>query len=182
MGYTTTFDGVINVDPPLSDAEVAYLKKFSRTRRMNCQQGPYYVDRGGGYGQDHGPDVIDYNEPPAGQPGLWCKWVPTDDGEGIEWDGNEKFYESVEWMQYLIDHFIGPSPLAQNQLPFFTGHNCNGQLEASGEEAGDLWLLVVKNNKASERRGKVVYQDEAISEGTIIEGDYIDLDKQRLLR
>jgi hypothetical protein len=47
MGYTTIFDGQISVEPPLNPEEIKYLNKFADTRRMACEQGPYYVDRGG---------------------------------------------------------------------------------------------------------------------------------------
>jgi len=53
MGYTTNFDGKIRIEPPLSQEEVKFLNKFNSTRRMDCKQGPYYVDRGGFHGQDH---------------------------------------------------------------------------------------------------------------------------------
>ena len=82
-------------------------------------------------GQDHEPDIIDYNSPPKGQPGLWCQWVPTHDGKFIVWDGNEKFYNSAEWMTYLIEHFIGDRPKAKKELPFLQGHTCNGRILAS---------------------------------------------------
>jgi hypothetical protein len=186
MGYTTEFVGSITVDPPLSLAEVNYLKKFAESRRMDCEQGPYYVHRSGFYGQDNGPDVRNYNEPPAGQPGLWCKWESTPDGTAIEWNGDEKFYDASEWMQYLIDHFIGPDPHARKELPFLTGHNCNGEIEAQGEDRDDRWKLVVKDNRVSVRRAMPTKYEE--DEPTVIEGEYEDIsdkkqiDNQRLLR
>lgn len=149
MGYTTEFSGAITVEPALSAEEVNFLNKFAETRRVNSTKGPYYVDRGGFMGQDRSDDVLDYNRPPEGQPGLWCKWVPTEDGEGIEWNGAEKFYDSPEWMVYLIEHFIGRFPKAQGELPFLTGHTLNGTISAQGEEAGDMWLLNVKDNVVS---------------------------------
>jgi hypothetical protein len=94
MGYTTEFDGQVTVTPPLNEHEVAYLRRFADTRRMARAKGPYYT--GAGFrGQDDEADVTDYSHPPAGQPGLWCQWVPTDDGTGIEWDGGEKFYDAT---------------------------------------------------------------------------------------
>lgn len=146
MGYTTDFSGQIAIEPPLSAEEIAYLQKFNRTRRMNTTKGPYYVERGGDFGQSHDADVIDYNHPPEGQPGLWCNWTPTDDGTAIEWDGGEKFYDSPEWMQYLIDHFIGHAPIAGPQLPFLKTHTLNGRIEAVGEDPDDRWVLIVEDN------------------------------------
>ncbi len=134
MGYTTTFSGAIKVEPPLTIEQIAYLKKFNKTRRMDCKEGPYFVERGGDFGQSHDANVIDYNQPPAGQPGLWCQWTPNDAGDAIVWDGGEKFYDSPEWMKYLIEHFIGSRPRAKNVLPFLTGHTLNGTIDAEGEE------------------------------------------------
>lgn len=160
MGYTTHFDGQIQISPPLSREEVEYLNKFSGTRRMNRQQGPYYVDGSRGIlGRKEDPDhgVLDYNSPPAGQPGLWCQWVATDDGTALEWDGGEKFYDSPQWMQYLIDHFIGPRPRAAFQLPFLKGHNLNGVIDAQGEESSDRWRLIVRDSKVYEQQATVAW-------------------------
>lgn len=161
MGYTTEFEGFIEIVPPLSEAERDYINKFAATRRMECVQGPYYVDRGGDFGQDNGPDVISYNSPPPGQPGLWCQWMISDDGSRIEWNGNEKFYSAAEWMAYIIDHFIRPGAevmkLSTDQrsalnIPDFTGHVCNGVIGAQGEDYSDKWTLKVENNLVSVRR------------------------------
>lgn len=160
MGYTTTFDGSVSIDPPLNEQEIEFLTKFSESRRMNRKNGPYFVDGEGYRGQSDDSDVIDFNSPPDGQPGLWCQWIPTENGCSIVWDEGEKFYDSVEWMQYLIDHFLKPGAIAKDQLPFLqANHICNGMIDAEGEEYGDLWRLVVKNNKVSVKRGRVVYND-----------------------
>ena len=157
MGYTTDFAGQINVEPPLSQDEISFLKKFNETRRMACKQGPYYVDRGGFRGQEHDADVIDYNKSPEGQPSLWCQWVSTADGTGIEWDGGEKFYDAPEWMKYLIEHFIGDAPLAKAQRPFLNSHRLNGGIEAQGEESDDRWKLIVKDNEVFVADSEIVY-------------------------
>lgn len=151
MGYTTEFFGSVLIEPPLNTYEINYLKKFSATRRMLRTLGPYYVDGSGFVGQGHDPDIVDYNRPPEGQPGLWCKWIPTDDGTAIVWDGREKFYDSPEWMQYLIDHFLRPVARAKHyddtQFEQFTfDHVLNGTIYAEGEDRNDVWDLIVENN------------------------------------
>lgn len=160
MGYTTEFWGRIEINPPLSREEVEYLQKFSGTRRMNRQQGPYYVDGEGYRGQDRDHGIIDYNSPPAGQPSLWCQWVPTEDGTALEWDSGEKFYGSVEWMKYLIDHFVGPRPRAAFQLPFLKGHRLDGTIDAQGEESSDRWRLIVEDSKVYEQQASVVWPED----------------------
>lgn len=157
MGYTTDFSGQVKVDPPLNAEEITFLTKFNKTRRMDRTHGPYFVDGSGFHGQDHDNDIVDFNRPPKGQPGLWCQWTPTEDGTAIEWDGGEKFYESAEWMKYLIEHFLKPDALAKNQLPFLQGHTCNGEIEAVGEDPDDRWKLVVINNRVSVADAEVTY-------------------------
>lgn len=147
MGYTTDFYGQINIEPPLNAQEREFLLNFSGTRRMDREKGPYYVEGSGFMGQDVEDDVRDHNSPPAGQPGLWCQWIPTDDGKAIEWDGGEKFYDADEWMIYIIEHFIGSNPKAKKELPFLQGHVCNGIIDAQGEEYEDSWRIVVEDNK-----------------------------------
>ena len=102
-------------------------------------------------------DVIDFNTPPTGQPGLWCQWVPTADGTAIEWDGGEKFYYVDEWMQYLIDHFLKPNAIASRsddlQFENFTfDHTVSGIIDAQGENKGDRWRLIVENNEVTTQR------------------------------
>jgi hypothetical protein len=152
MGYTTDFEGQVDISPPLNAEEREFLTKFSDTRRMNRQKGPYFVDATGFAGQDPMPDILNYNSPPEGQPGLWCQWTPTEDGSALEWDGGEKFYESAEWMRYLIDHFLKPGAIAKSHLPFLqTNHTVNGVIRAQGEDADDRWELVVENNRVTTR-------------------------------
>jgi hypothetical protein len=84
------------------------------------------------------PDVTNHNAPPAGQPGLWVQWIPTEDGEWLEWDGNEKFYDYIEWLEYLIEHFLSP-----------WGYVLNGTVKWRGEEFGDIGIIIVDNNVVS---------------------------------
>lgn len=147
MGYTTEFEGIIRIEPRLNAEEIAYLKKFNKTRRMARQKGPYFVDGTGQFGQGSDSDILDHNQPPGGQPGLWCQWTPTEDGTGIEWDGGEKFYNAEEWMAYIIDHFLKPDAVAKTVLPFLqANHVLNGEIDAQGEEDDDKWRLIVRNN------------------------------------
>ncbi|MFD0351416.1 hypothetical protein ACFQ0M_45920 [Kitasatospora aburaviensis] len=152
MGYTTTFTGRIAVEPPLNEQETTYLRKFAGTRRMDRDNGPYYVDGTGYAGQGRDADIREYNKPPAGQPGLWCKWEPTADGAAIEWNRHEKFYDSPEWLAYLVDHFLKPGAHAHGKPGFenFTfDHVLNGVIDAQGEESWDTWKLIVRDNEVS---------------------------------
>src|ERR1700728_3704961 len=152
MGYTTDFEGRFKIEPPLDPAQVNYLQQFSRTRWMKRDsskvafmedplrdalnlnigaEGEHFVGIAtGDYGQTHDESIIDYNNPPKTQPGLWCQWVPTDDGQHLEWDRGEKFYDYVEWLKYLIEHFFEPF-----------GRVVSGSVEWDGEERGDVGLI-----------------------------------------
>lgn len=172
MGYTTDFWGSVAVEPPLNEKEIKYLTKFAETRRMEREKGPYFVGGTGDFGQGRDPDIIDSNRPPEGQPGLWCQWVPavneTDElgdpvsANAIEWDGGEKFYYAPEWMQYIIDHFIGSDPIAKQVDPekfsFLQGHKVNGVIDAQGEDPDDRWRLVVEDNIVSEQQPTLVWE------------------------
>lgn len=87
-------------------------------------------------GQAHTPDIVDYNVPPSGQPGLWCQWTPGEDGMVIEWDGGEKFYNYVEWLEYLLKHFLKP-----------WGYKLNGEVRWQGEDSEDMGMIRVTDNK-----------------------------------
>lgn len=164
IGYTTDFFGSVKIEPPLNADEVSYLKDFNHTRRMNRNKGPFYVKGTGFAGQDHEPDVRDYNNPPFGQPGLWCQWTPSDDGTEIHWDGGEKFYYASDWMIYIINEFltngrnVDAKIAADERFKNFTfDHVVNGEIEAQGEDPGDVWKLVVTNNAVTTLSGQVNY-------------------------
>jgi hypothetical protein len=160
MGYTTEFKGSVTISPPLNAHEVSYLRKFAASRRMDRARGPFFVEGSGPFGQGPDDDIRDFNQPSSGQPGLWCKWEPTDDGTAIKWNGEEKFYDSAEWMTYLIDTFLKPGAALASELVskvpgrhypeefehFTFDHELKGVIDAQGEEQGDRWQLVVTGN------------------------------------
>jgi hypothetical protein len=151
MGYSTSFRGEIAVEPRLNAAEREYLYRFSRTRHVLRRSDPYFVDpKPDMDAMWPDPDIIDNNEHGQTQPNLWCCWQPNEDGDAIEWNGMNHFYDAPEWMRYLLDHFIGSDPIAKRQSPcqfdFLQGHQCYGMLEAQGDDDDDRWLLVVSGN------------------------------------
>jgi hypothetical protein len=169
MGYTTEFDGSFKLDKPLKAEHAQYLAAFNNTRRMkrnpvaaetlpdpvrkavDLPLGPdaaYFVGGAGFAGQDPDASIVDYNLPPAGQPGLWCKWAPNKSGTAIEWDGAEKFYDYVEWLEYLVANFLKP-----------WGYVLNGEVTWQGEESDDRGKIVAKANQISTRAGRVVYDE-----------------------
>lgn len=109
----------------------------------------YYVDGDGYKGQDKDDSVLDYNAHPTGQPGLWCKWSPNEEGTEIEWNGVEKFYDYIEWIKYLIEHFLSP-----------WSYVLNGKVEWFGEEPGDMGVIEIKDNVVKVKRAKITYEED----------------------
>lgn len=180
MGYTTDFEGTFKLSPALNPEQIAYLNAFADTRRMmrdsdKCEkfsdtlrqavglpvghQGEYCVfshDKGF-MGQDKDETVIEYNESPNNQPGLWCKWVPTEDGKFIKWNGAEKFYYYIEWINYINDNFLKR-----------WGITINGNVKWYGEEREDVGTIYAKNG--------VIYTSEdndvQVEQGNVFEGEF----------
>lgn len=153
MGYTTDFKGRFKLNRKLKKRDQDFLTKFGDTRRMARNLGPefgvegeFYVGGTGYAGQDHDKSVIDYNRPPRTQPGLWCQWMPSEDGKFIEWDGSEKFYAYVEWLKYLIDKILAPR-----------GYVLDGVVEWQGEDNGDVGKIIVSENVVTTKQGTIVY-------------------------
>jgi hypothetical protein len=129
---------------------------------MNRTKGPYFVDGSGYAGQGHDADVIDHNRPSPGQPGLWCQWLPNDDGSALVWDEGEKAYDMAEWLEWVIDHLLKPGAVASTvgdpQFVEFTfDHVCNGRVNADGEDSNDFWAIKVTDNAVTVHKGTVSY-------------------------
>ncbi len=167
MGYTTYFDGSFNLDKELLPEHKAYLNKFAETRRMARdpeiaenmddpiriaaglpigENGMYFTGGVGDYGQGNDPSILNYNLP-SKMPGLWCQWIPTEDGDALEWDEGEKFYNSVEWIEFIIKHFLTP-----------WGYIVKGEVTWKGEDQDDLGKILVEDSKVTVLHGKVVYE------------------------
>ena len=160
MGYTTDFNGYMTIDPPLTPERASYINKFSDTRRMarNAekasqmpdplreavglpigQDGGYFLGGVGFAGQGKDDSVTGPNDPPAGQPSLWCQWVITEEGSKLEWDCGEKFYEYARWLDYIQEHFLTP-----------WGSKLTGQIDWSGEDENDIGVLYASDGRVEE--------------------------------
>jgi len=195
MGYTTDFQGVFELDKPLTPEHQKYLYRFADIRHMRRDpkvldgapdpvreavglplgpEGMFYVgEDDGNCGQSNELGVLDYNMPPGAEykyslpkyvvdpeaeknccPGLWCQWIPVDEEshlpcEGIDnltryigWDGGEKFYRYVEWLEFLIRNFLEP-----------WGYKLNGAVKYRGEDFDDFGTITVKDNEVSAMDG-----------------------------
>lgn len=118
MGYTTTFKGTLKFNPDLTAKELGHLKKYL------------------------GEDIRDHLEWLEGgfeeKDLYYVQFEINDDFSGIEWDGSEKFYGSVDCVNLLTKEMRKVRPDFE-----FTG-----ELQAQGEEADDRWILRMKDGIA----------------------------------
>lgn len=156
MGCTTDFIGHIDIEPSLNDDEIAYLTAFSESRRCSRDGGPYVVPGNPAAERDEGIPTAQANTGADGQPGYWCDWVPCWDGCCLAYNGNEKFYSSVAWLKYLIEHFLKPGARASRSgLAFFEGftfdHVLEGMVVGCRRDNKELFAINVKNNRVTEK-------------------------------
>lgn len=125
MGYTTSFMGKFDLDKQLSLDDFNYLKHL---------------------GEDYEPEKIE-----GPHPDFYCQWVPTEDGRGVKWNDGEKFYDYVEWLQWLIDTVLKPR-----------GYALSGSVAYQGEETGDCGTIRVLDGRVAKEEYKP--EDDSIAE------------------
>lgn len=169
MGYTTDFEGMFEIDKPVDETFEKFINDFATVRHMvrdpekvkelypdwenRCFNGngnlgvecEFFIPNTINFGQNHDETIIHYNYPPKTQPGLWCQWIIEDNA--LVWDGNEKFYNYIEWLEYLIKNFFEPC-----------GYKLNGTVEWYGEERSDFGQICVENNNVTVKYGTIVYE------------------------
>ena len=167
MGYTTDFIGEFKLNKKLDEKTQKFLELLATTRRMKRDvsklpesgyeklgfdswgvQGEFFAKDDGDCGQGDHESIVEYNNPPTTQPDLWCQWIPTEDGLAIEWDGNEKFYNYVEWLDYIVSNVLKPR-----------GYKLDGQVDWAGEQQGDVGIIMVTDNVIKILAGRTVYEE-----------------------
>ena len=119
MGYDTEFMGAFEIDTKTASPEdVGALASKINTFKKERHVGDKY-------------------------PGIWLGWevIERPTGSGVPkyyvvWDGIEKFYYYINWLDYLITHYFKPA-----------GMVLNGKVEYSGYGMGDKGRIVVTANK-----------------------------------
>lgn len=134
MGYTTEFTGhlVLSALPP---AEVIVA-----LRNLEGDDGSKRTD---------------------GAPTSYCHWQLTRDCMGIEWDGGEKFYDYVEWLQFIVDKILAPA-----------GLTLSGQLEFDGEDSKDNGTISVVDGKVVREENSVVIKDLKAFKDFVLASDH----------
>lgn len=117
MGYTTEFRGEFDITPALEPAQIEELKKFSEERHDALGESGVW---------ELAPEM----------PGVWCEWEPDENGNHLRWNEAEKFYNYVDWLTYLVDHFLAP-----------WGRKLNGDVAWAGEGSGDSGIIYALNNR-----------------------------------
>lgn len=83
-------------------------------------------------------------------PNNYCQWrLSFDENHSyLGWVGGEKFYDYVEWLEYLIKHFFGPK-----------GYVLNGKLSWKEEgENGDSGVIKVTENMVTNTEDAVLFR------------------------
>lgn len=119
-----------SLEPDFNDKEyqnVLYAKPYDHEKRKVFELEKY--------------GCIDLNEVNPGMPSFYCQWIPTEDCQGIEWDGNEKFYKAFDWLKFIIKHYLEP-----------WGYILNGTVEiryGSNEYPFENGILEVRDNEVT---------------------------------
>jgi hypothetical protein len=115
MGYDTCLIGSFDLDKKLDDKTLQMVGKLNVDSDSFVNSNPQFEKpRVGTYG---------------------CQWIPTQDAMGIEYDGVEKFYDYIVWLEYLI------------QVLESRGYKLNGDVRWGGEDQfNDHGFIKVRNN------------------------------------
>lgn len=124
MGYTTKFKGNFELSAVPSAEVIIKLRELEMADGRESQ-----------WKDTNCPDS--YNQ-----------WELTKDCQRIKWDGNEKFYNYVEWLQWIIDKILAPS-----------GLRLTGSVQYSGEETDDVGVLAMIDGKVVQTKLQLVSDD-----------------------
>jgi len=123
MGYSTRFTGRFDFDKPLPLGVIESMRKLQ------------------------GVDTRDLSG--AAYPGMFCQWILTNDLMGVKWDGEEKFYQWEEWLNWLVRNFFLPNAV-----------NITGRVAFQGEDIEDAgYIEVLEGNRVVVTRLPVIADD-----------------------
>lgn len=115
MGYSTKFSGRLRFNKPLDSVTLGHWKDAIDSTSMTTRRA-------------------------KGMPPSYCQWEHFKDratGESfLMWDGAEKFYDYVEWLDWLLKNVFLPNRLT-----------LSGTLLWQGEELGDVGFITTIDGK-----------------------------------
>ena len=120
MGYTTDFIGRFEFNKALTDDMIEVYKEFKDKRHEDGYE-------------------------PNGKPSIWLLWeIEEQNGKFyLQWDESEKFYNYVEWLEYIIKYIFSVWQVV-----------ISGVVEWRGEEWDDMGSIIVLDNVVlTEARG-----------------------------
>lgn len=132
MGYTTTFEGELEIFPLLTGPQTTELNRFCNERHS--------------LRREEGPNASDNHEA-SYAPGLHCDWET--DGASLRWNGSEKSYDMFEWVEVLNERFFKP-----------WGCRLEGEVVATGQRAGDVWCIRADKDGLRKIRGRLVFSEK----------------------
>ncbi len=122
MGYTTNFQGALKFTGETTPAVLAELNKYIGKDRREIGYSDDSIYEGGKYGN------------------YWYHfdYELTSEFDGIMWNGSEKSYCMEDIANWLIDKM-------KQKFPDF---GLSGEMQASGEDYDDRWLLKIVDGRA----------------------------------
>lgn len=128
MGYSTDFSGKFNIT---GDITVRFLRELEKANDGQPVESVIGIGR----------EVV---EAPDG----YCQWELTDGYTSLQWDGGEKFYDYIKWLEWICAHFVKD------------GIKLNGSVQWQGEEIGDVGIIRVKDNNVITEKLKLEVGDD----------------------
>lgn len=113
MGYTTDFRGLFELNRLADDPLVVALHDLYKAKPRK-----------------HGAN-----------PEGYCQWILSKDRMGIEWDKQEKFYDYVVWLKYIIDEHLAPN-----------GYKLTGSVLWRGEDIEDVGVISVLESEITVKK------------------------------
>lgn len=120
MGYTTDFKGQLKLSRNLTHQEFDTINSI----------------------QDKRHDYSSY-------PSIWCNWevISYKDEQYLQWNEGEKFYNYVEWLEYLIDKYFNP-----------WGVTLKGKILWRGEDFSDVGSITIDGDNIVKTKELLEYE------------------------
>jgi hypothetical protein len=139
MGYQTDFIGYLHVDPPLNEAEIAWVNATTLCMIEEDRSGLRHV----------GDAEASRLELAAGAPPGWSNWAACPKGCCLSYDGGDKANHMVPWLKHLMATYLVPGAQASEKFGFedFTcDHFLNSMVVGSRRDNRELYSITVEEN------------------------------------